>query len=398
MQTVAIIGGGASGMIAALTASENKENQILLFEKEDRVGRKILSTGNGRCNLSNSNADPSHYYGDNSAFCSYALDRFSWSDTLGYFASLGLITKSEPDGRIYPNSNQAAGVLDILRFSLERENISLYTSCTVKNAKKKNDHFILTTDQGTFTADKLIIACGGSAAPKLGGCSLGYDLLRSFGHKILPLSPALVQLKTDTTYIKALKGIKSDASVRLLCGKKLLAETTGEVLFTEYGISGPAIFSISRHLRGYEDNARLELNLLPNHSFDEILNILSLPRKTTCENLLTGLLSKRLGQAVVKYCNIPLSKEIAELNGSEKRRIASALLCFPLSVKGTTGFAHAQVTAGGADTAQFDEKTMQSRIVSGLYACGEVLDIDGDCGGYNLQWAWSSGRLAGRLL
>jgi len=370
----------------------------MLFEKEERVGRKILSTGNGRCNLSNYNADVSHYFGNNPAFIKHAMEAFSVADTLQYFASLGLLTKSEPDGRIYPNSNQAAGVLDILRFSLERDNISLFTSCRVTSAKKKKDQFVLSTDRGTFTADKLIIACGGYAAPKLGGCDFGYTLLKGFGHSITPLSPALVQLKTDTTYIKALKGIKSDAAVRLLGGKKLLAETYGEVLFTEYGISGPAIFSISRHLRGFETGAQIELDLLPNHSFEEIMDILSLPRKTNCENLLTGLLSKRLGQAVIKYCDIPLSKEISALSESDKKKITGTLHCFRLEVKGTTGFANAQVTAGGADTAEFDEITMQSKRVSGLYACGEVLDIDGDCGGFNLQWAWSSGRAAGRLL
>lgn len=398
MQTVAIIGGGASGIIAALTASENKENQILLFEKEERIGRKILSTGNGRCNLSNYNADISHYYGTSPHFIEQALSRYGVNETLDFFASLGLLTKSEPDGRIYPNSNQAAGVLDILRFSLERDNITVFTDCCVTSAKKKKDHFVLTTARGTFTADKLIVACGGSAAPKLGGCSFGYDLLRSFGHHIVPLSPALVQLKTDMTYIKALKGIKSDAQVKLLSGKKILAEIIGEVLFTEYGISGPAVFSISRHLRGYENNARVELNLLPDLTFAQIMQMLSLPRKTTCENLLTGLLSKRLGQSVIKFCGIPLSKEISDLTEPEKKKITSALLCFPLEVRGTTGFANAQVTAGGALTDEFDAETMQSRLVSGLYACGEVLDIDGDCGGYNLQWAWSSGRLAGKLL
>jgi len=396
MQVIAIIGGGASGMMAALTASENPENTVLLFEKEERVGRKILSTGNGRCNISNTNAAEEHYYGDHPEFVCPALRAFGPEETLEYFRSLGLWTKPEADGRVYPNSNQAAGVLDMLRFSIERENIRLITECRVKKAEKKNGKFTLTTDKGTYQAEKLVVACGGSAAPKLGGCSFGYDILRSFGHRIVPLSPALVQLKTDITHIKGLKGIKADAEITLQLGDKKIRKY-GEVLFTDYGVSGPAIFDLSRHLRGYENNAKLRLNFLPECSFEEILAMLSLPRRTTCENLLTGVVSKRLGQSIVKYAGVALSREIPSLTLQEKKSIAKALTNFVIDVKETTGFANAQVTAGGADTGQFDPETMESRIVKGLYACGEVLDIDGDCGGYNLQWAWSSGRLAGEL-
>lgn len=396
MQTIAIIGGGASGMMAALTASENPNNQILLFEKDERVGRKILSTGNGRCNITNLNASAEHYYGAAAEFVSPALNAFDVQKTVEFFRSLGLWTKPESDGRVYPNSNQAAGVLDILRFSIERENISLMAECCVKKAHKKNDRFILNTDQGTFTADKLIIACGGSAAPKLGGCSFGYDLLKSFGHKILPLSPALVQLKTDITNIKGLKGIKADAELTFTLKNKTV-KGYGEVLFTDYGVSGPAVFNISRHLRGSENNAKLILNFLPECSFEEIISMLSLPRTTTCENLLTGVVSKRLGQNIVKYAGIALSREIPSLTEKEKRSIAHALTHFEIAVKETTGFANAQVTAGGADTREFNPQTMESKLIKGLYACGEVLDVDGDCGGYNLQWAWSSGRMAGEL-
>ena len=402
MQTILIIGAGASGMMAALTAAEN-HHHVILLERQARVGRKLLATGNGRCNLTNIHADLSHYHGEEADFAAHALQVFSAQDALDWFHANGLLTVTEPSGRVYPLSNSANSVLDVLRFAIaERENIDLRTGVCVTALRRTGSGFSAQTEGGTIRADKVIVACGGMAGGKLGGVQDGYTLLASLGHTRTALHPALVQLTTDPTYPRALKGVRADARLTLRTKRTVLAQREGEVQFTEKGVSGPAAFDLARAVSTGGEGLTLVCDLLRGYAPQEVLALLQQRQNTaphlTAEDLLTGALHNRLGKTIIRYVNLKADTPVPALTRDELRQIARACKGFTLPVRGTEGFAGAQVTAGGIRCAEFDPRTMQSRLVPGLYACGEVLDIDGDCGGFNLQWAWSSGRIAGRTL
>ena len=396
---VCVIGGGAAGMLAALTAAENG-HRVLLLERQSRVGRKLLATGNGRCNLSNYHVSPAHYHGG-AGFCDFALSQFDVGKTLQYFASLGLLTVSEDSGRIYPMSNMAGSVLDVLRYALERPEIDLQTGQTVTAVRKMPEGFSVKTETDTFSARCLILAAGGAAGSKVGGGMDGYRLAKSLGHHRTALYPSLVQLKTDPTYPRALKGVKAQCGISICRGSQVLARNSGEVLFTEYGVSGPAIFDLSRSVSAGGSDLTCLLNFFPDWEEAEVLHWLSQRQAAMAAHeastLLTGSCHTRLGQMICKSAGFT-NQRAAGLTRDDLRRIARQATHFALPITGTCGFDQAQVTAGGLDTSEFDPRTLQSRLVPGLYACGELLDIDGDCGGYNLQWAWSSGRLAGKLL
>ena len=396
---VCVIGGGAAGMLAALTAAENG-HRVLLLERQSRVGRKLLATGNGRCNLSNYHVSPAHYHGG-AGFCDFALSQFDVSETLQYFASLGLLTVSEASGRIYPMSNMAGSVLDVLRYALERPEIDLQTGQTVTAVRKMPEGFSVKTETDTFSARCLILAAGGAAGSKVGGGMDGYRLAKSLGHHRTALFPSLVQLKTDPTYPRALKGVKAQCGISICRGSQVLARNSGEVLFTEYGVSGPAIFDLSRSVSAGGSDLTCLLNFFPDWEEAEVLHWLSQRQAAMAAHeastLLTGSCQTRLGQMICKSAGFT-NQRAAGLTRDDLRRIARQATHFALPITGTCDFDQAQVTAGGLDTSEFDPRTLQSRLVPGLYACGELLDIDGDCGGYNLQWAWSSGRLAGKLL
>ena len=396
---VCVIGGGAAGMLAALTATENG-HRVLLLERQSRVGRKLLATGNGRCNLSNYHVSPAHYHGG-AGFCDFALSQFDVGETLQYFASLGLLTVSEASGRIYPMSNMAGSVLDVLRYALERPEIDLQTGQTVTAVRKIPEGFSVKTETDTFFARRLILAAGGAAGRQVGGGMDGYRLAKSLGHHRTALYPSLVQLKTDPTYPRALKGVKAQCGISICRGSQVLARNSGEVLFTEYGVSGPAIFDLSRSVSAGGSDLTCLLNFFPDWEEAEVLHWLSQRQAAMAAHeastLLTGSCHTRLGQMICKSAGFT-NQRAAGLTRDDLRRIARQATHFALPITGTCGFDQAQVTAGGLDTSEFDPRTLQSRLVPGLYACGELLDIDGDCGGYNLQWAWSSGRLAGKLL
>ena len=403
MSTILIIGAGASGMMAALTAAEDAGNRVLLLERQARVGRKLLATGNGRCNLTNTNAAPAHYHGQTPDFAASALAAFSVTDTLAWFRANGLLTVTEPSGRVYPLSNSTNSVLDVLRFAIaERENIELRTGICVTALRRTDTGFAAETEGETLRADKVIVACGGMAGGKLGGVQDGYALLGSLGHGRTALHPALVQLTTDPTYPRALKGVRADARLTLRTKRAVLAQRDGEVQFTEKGVSGPAAFDLARAVSTGGEGLTLVLDLLRGYTPQEVLAMLEQRQRTavhlTAEDLLTGALHNRLGKTVIRYVNLKPDTPLPELSRDALRQIVRACKGFTLPVRGTEGFAGAQVTAGGINCGEFDPETMQSRLVPGLYACGEVLDVDGDCGGFNLQWAWSSGRMAGRTL
>lgn len=401
MNIVAVIGGGASGMMAALTAAEDKNNRVVLFERQQRPARKLLATGNGRCNLTNTLASPDNYHSEQEGFSDAVLAGFTPADTLNFFRSLGLLTVEEFSGRVYPLSNSANSVADVLRFALEKSGVEMRTSCPVRELKRSGKSYAVITADDTLTADFVIVACGGAAGAKLGGVSDGYELLKDLGHKRTKLFPSLVQLITDAEYPRALKGIRADAAVKLMGGGAVIAESYGELQFTDNGISGPAAFDISRAASAVGEGAEIYVDFMREYSLEQIRKIIvercnSLPELETAQ-LFTGMLHNRLGRMVVKYASLPAAVPLKELTENQKSSAAKACKEFKLKLLGTEGFDNAQVTAGGVKTSGFDPATLQSWFNPGLFACGEVLDVDGDCGGYNLQWAWASGRTAGRL-
>ena len=394
---IGIIGGGASGMAAALAAAENPNVQVILLERQARVGRKLLATGNGRCNLTNLHALSGGYHGTDSAFSRPALAAFDPQQTLAWFRTLGLFTVAEDSGRVYPYSDQANSVVDVLRLALERENIILKTGFDVQKIRREETGFSLTDGTETIFCDKLIVACGGLAGTKLGGTMSGYRLLSKMGHRSTRLRPALVQIKTGWAGIVALKGVRANCHVEILRDGSVFAESTGELQFTEQGISGPVVFEISRDVCQERGRWSARLDFLPDLSQQDIYNELNRRRQTDLpvEELLTGILHNRLGRVLTKAAGIKGSGLVRQLPDEQLWEVCRSIKAFELELTEPLGMDSAQVTAGGVLTEQFDPHTMESRLVPGLYACGEVLDIDGDCGGYNLQWAWSSGRCAG---
>ena len=394
---IGIIGGGASGMAAALAAAENQEVQVILMERQTRVGRKLLSTGNGRCNLTNLHAKDGGYHGSAPKFARYAISQFPPEAALTWFRSLGLLTVAEDSGRVYPYSDQANSVVDVLRFGLEQPNITVKLGFEVEKVKKTPNGFRVEAKGETVECDRLIVACGGLAGTKLGGSMSGYKLLRALGHSCTKLRPTLVQLKSGWAGCASLKGVRANCRVEILHNGEKTAESTGQLQFTEYGLSGPVIFEISRDVCQGGGDWKCRLDFLPEVSANDLRGELTRRRETNLpvSELLTGILHNRLGRVLTQSAGLAPNAPIRELSDWEIGQAVSAVKALEVSLTEPMGMDSAQVTAGGIVTSEFDETTMQSRLVPGLYACGEGLDIDGDCGGYNLQWAWSSGRLAG---
>ena len=384
-------------MAAALAASEYENTQIVLMERQARLGKKLSATGNGRCNLSNIHASQGGYHGDDRHFHEYALNQYPPSETLQWFSSLGLYTVTEPSGKVYPYSDQANSVVDVLRFSLERPNIQVLTDFEVQKVKKDGDVFHVTAKSETLEFDRLIIACGGLAGTKLGGTMSGYKLLRSFGHKCTKLRPTLVQVKTSWPGVSALKGVRANCKAVIYQNGRLHRGSEGEIQFTEFGLSGPVIYEISRDACQGGGEWECTLDFLPDISSDALASLLEKRKSSplTAEELFTGILHNRLGRVIVKEAGIRGNLPICDLREDQLFDAVALAKGFTVGLTEPLGMDAAQVTAGGIVTNEFDPETMQSKLVPGLYACGEVLDVAGDCGGYNLQWAWSSGRLAG---
>ena len=394
---IAIIGGGASGMAAALAAAENPNNQIILLERQARVGRKLQATGNGRCNLSNIHAANRGYHGQDPDFVSSAIASFDPAKTLEWFASLGLYTVTEDSGKVYPYSDQANSVVDVLRLALMQENIQLKTGYEVTKIQKTPAGFQITNGEEPIICDKLIVACGGLAGSKLGGNMSGYKLLAKLGHRSTKLRPSLVQIQSRWPELPSLKGVRANCHVQIFHNGNLYAQSKGELQLTEHGISGPVIFEISRDVCAASGRWTAKLDFLPDMDAKTLETELQRRRNTNLpmEELLTGILHNRLGRVLTKTAGIKGKQLVSQISNREVQDVLAAVKSLELELTEPLGMDSAQVTAGGVLTDGFDPETMQSKLVPGLYACGEVLDIDGDCGGYNLQWAWSSGRCAG---
>lgn len=395
---LAIIGGGASGLFAGVTAADTGHfESIVIYEKLDRVGKKLLVTGNGRCNLMNTGLDPTRYHSEHPAAAMGILESFPPKEQIRAFEAMGLLCRAEEGGRVYPYSAQASSVLDVLRFRALELGTRIRENAEISGIQRTPGGFRLRSGDEILEADRVILACGGSAAPKLGSDGSGHRLLRSLGHSISPVTPALVQLKTETSWTRQLKGIKLEMEASLHAENQLQNRQRGDVLFTEYGLSGTAILDLSRAAARLK-NCEIMLDAMPEYDTRQIIRLLQSRaeafRGRALFDFFTGLLNKRYGQVLLKSLGYVLSDPAATLTPPGLARIADAIKGFRIPVTGTTGFPGAQVTAGGALLSEFDPHTLESKKVPGLFACGEVLDVDGDCGGYNLTWCWASARAA----
>ena len=404
MTDALFIGGGAAGLCGALMLKRcAPQRSVVVLEKAPRVGKKLLATGNGTCNLSNIHADKTRYHGQDASFVDTVLGAFSPREARTFFASIGVTTEVRENGRIYPECASAAAVLDCLRLALAEAGVTVICDTAATKLTPKNGEWeVATLDKDgkvdTLYSKNVIVAAGGCASPKLGGCGDGYDLLAALGYERTALTPSIVTLKTDTTFVKAVKGLRVNAAVTLTDGKNTRRDR-GEVLFCDYGLSGPAVMQVSRLAGEWERKKQgaltLSLDLCPDLSEEEVFAMLNVRRALHCKRLLedylTGLFQRRIGQTVLKAAKaLPFTRDAGSLTDEELHAIVKTLKKWEFSVTGTTGFANAQVTAGGVKTDAFDPHTMQSKRHRGLYAVGEVLDVDGDCGGFNLHFAWAS--------
>ena len=398
---VAVIGGGASGLVAAIVAARNGA-QVSIYEKMNRVGKKILATGNGRCNYTNMKLSAECYHSKNIDRAKNVMEFFDLYKTLDFFEDLGIYPYVDESGKVYPNSLQASSILDVLRYEVKRLNIEERTDFDVRELRKSKDKFSI-IGRSTEFADKVILATGGKASPQLGSNGWGYQLAKSFGHSIIEPFPALVQLKLKGKYFKRISGIKFDGVVRGYINDKLIREEEGEILFTQYGISGPPILQISRRVIEEFNKGRepyILLDMFPSYTKIDLYTILEERfRKVgykTVEEGMIGFINKKLIPVVLYEAGFDkLDKLCKRLNKKEIYKIIDILKEWKFPVAGHNSWQQAQSTAGGIDLKQVDSKTLESLKVKGLYFAGEILDVDGDCGGFNLQWAWSSGYTAG---
>ncbi len=400
--SVGVVGGGAAGLMAAIAAGRSGA-RVALFERNDRVGKKILVTGNGRCNMTNRVFRREYFHGDTD-FAMAVTGVFSPDQTLSFFGELGVEFSEEDNGRVFPRSMQAGSVLDALRFEAGRLGAEFYTGFRIGSVKKTARGFEAVSSAGkSFSFDRVILACGGMAAPATGSDGSGLALARSLGHSVTECYPALVQLKLDGDGHRAMERMMWEGEIRAVSRGKVLSAVRGDILFTHYGVSGTAALSVSRSVIGAlngNDPVSLEIGLLPDLTENEILRKLSGRREANptkpLEDFLSGWINKRIGQTLLKSLGHKMTGLSGGLSDADLKKIAGRMARWEFPVSGHTGWPNAQTTAGGVRTDEFDPSTMESKIVPGLHMAGEMLDVDGDSGGYNLQWAWSSGWVAGR--
>lgn len=401
---VVVVGGGAAGIMAAITA-RRLGAQVTLLERNPRIGKKILATGNGRCNYTNIEADISCYRGNNPGFAQAALSYFTVKDTIRFFEKLGIEPKVEDGGKVFPMSEQASSFLDVFLFELEELGVNVVCDAYVKRIVKQKKGFQVELDNGEFyRADRVIVATGGKAMPSSGSDGNGYDLARALGHTVTPVFPALVQLKLEGSYFKRIEGVKFVGTAEILHQNQSLAKDRGDILFANYGVSGPPILQISRiggELLQQGKEAILKIAIMDSLPREELQRKLEkrfrLGSMKPVDFSLVGFINKRLIPVILLEAGIDDWKRPAgSLSAEEQEKIANVLTDWRFKIRGTKSWPSAQVTAGGINTREIDENTMESKLVKGLFFAGEIIDIDGLCGGFNLQWAWSSGYLAGQ--
>ncbi len=396
---IIVVGGGAAGIVAAITAARNGAD-VLILEHMEEIGRKILVTGNGKCNYTNSRQGIEWYYGDDPAFVLPVFAQFGFWDTIRFFRELGVWPK-EKNGYYYPASEQAASILAVLQMELRRLKVNILCNIGIREIKKEADGFLFETKQGNYYSRCCVLATGGKAAKKTGSDGSGYLYLEKLGHHIIDLVPALVQLQGKQPFFKELAGIRAEISIKLYINRQLAAVENGELQLTEFGISGIPVFQVSRLaakalLNNKETYAVLDFS--PTMESAELLQILKEryhDREKSAEEALTGMYQGKLIPVFLRLSCISNSQRAKTVTEQQLADLMAVIKNFRVDIIGTKKFDYAQAAAGGADTREIENESLESRLVSGLYFAGELIDIDGKCGGYNLQWAWSSGYVAG---
>ncbi|NLB78362.1 MAG: NAD(P)/FAD-dependent oxidoreductase [Clostridiaceae bacterium] len=401
---IIVVGGGAAGMIAAISARRLGAN-VTILEKNPRVGKKILATGNGRCNYTNINANVSYYNGNNPKFTCSALSDFTIENTISFFDELGIEHKVEDLGKVFPMSDQASSILDVLLYELNNIGVNIVCDANVKDIFKSGNEFIIELENDdVFKSDRIILATGGKAMPSSGSDGYGYDLAINLGHNMTDIFPALVQLMLEGSYFKRIDGVKLIGTAEIIYKNKSIIKDRGDILFTNYGVSGPPILQISRkagELVNKKEEVYVKINMLDTLTAEEVAKLLdkriSYANEKSIEFSLVGLINKRLIPVILAEAGIiDIKRQAVSLSARERLAIVDVLTGWRFKIKGTKSWPSAQVTAGGIITNEIDPKTMESKIVNGLFFAGEIMDIDGRCGGFNLQWAWSSGFIAGK--
>ncbi|MCG3654026.1 NAD(P)/FAD-dependent oxidoreductase [Aliarcobacter butzleri] len=404
---IAIIGCGAAGIMATITAKRlNKDLQIDMFDANKGIGKKILASGNGRCNISNSKITSKNFIGENPDFVNFALKEFDFKAFEKFCKSIGLFLDVKESGKIYPLSNEAKSVTNLLELALNELGVNIYLESFVKDIEKVEDKFNIKLNEKEYKGyDKVLISNGLGAAPQLNANESGLDFASKFGHSFNPTYPSLVGLQTDNNYNGKLQGVKKECLVSLFINNNLEQEIFGDVLFTSYGVSGFAILDISQlavlNLSSYQD-VKIAINFFPklpkNDLADQIQSLLKTVPNQRVVDILTGMVSNKIAPVILDICKISLDTKAHDLNAKQIKAIAYQLNQWKLKIVDTQGFAHAEASGGGVRTVEVDNKTYESKLVKNLYFAGEVLDIVGNRGGFNLHFAWASGYLVGKSL
>lgn len=402
MQDIIVIGGGASGMTAAIMAARTGA-KVTILEQNDMLGKKILSTGNGRCNLTNLNLDCNSYRGDDPVFVKEVLAAFGVKEALDFFSTLGVYTKCRGE-YVYPLCDQASAVREAFVMELRHLGVRIVNNCHVERIEQKKNKFHIFSENGNsvFNASRVILAAGSKASEISGSDGSGYELAKSLGHSISLVVPALVQLRAKEPFFKKLAGIRVAAEVSIYIDGSFTAHDTGELQLTDYGISGIPVFQISRYaakaLREKKD-VKVQIDFMPRLSLEELQCELSERRskwgKRTAEELLNSLFPSKLIPVLLKEAGLGKTLWAGKISGQEWNTFARMCKFFQVHIIETNSFGKAQICAGGVRTEEISPKTMESRLADGLYITGELLDVDGICGGYNLHFAWATGALAG---
>ena len=395
-----IMGGGPAGMTAAIIARRNGR-KVCIVEHQDRIGKKILSTGNGKCNITNMDIGP-HCYNSNSKEDFFSvIEKFDPRDIIAFFNGMGMLTMDK-NGYIYPRSEQASVVLDTLRFELEKLGVVIFTNAKDAKITSTNNGFKIKFGDTEITSNKLILACGSKCAPKTGSDGSGYVLASNFGHKIIKVIPALVQIICAENFYKELQGVRCNANLKINVNNETLVTEQGELQLTGYGISGIPVFQLSRTIKRLIDRKQspvVYIDFVPEYTENMLIDFITNSVKSYGNNeitqILSGIINKKIANVIVKECNIKPSSKCEDIDSNQIKRIVTKIKNFSTIPKDTNGFDNAQVCAGGVELSDIDLNTMESKLVKGLYFAGEILDVDGRCGGYNLTWAFASGKLAG---
>lgn len=405
MKDVIIIGGGAAGIFCALSIMENTKEAInvTILERLEKIGKKILATGNGKCNFTNKNLAPKKY--NNPKFVTPTLSKYGYKEIVKYLESIGLLSKEISEGRMYPYTESATTVLEVMRMHLQRLGVNIKTNYEVNKVVERNGRYLVyNKNQRNYylECDYLVFACGGASAPVLGSNGSGYPLLKPFKVKVTDIYPGLVGIKSEIMILKVLNGLRFKCNVSVVekKTKKSVWTQYGEVQFKGDGISGIVVMEASTFIARHQGNYIINLDLMPEASLDDTIRMLNkrkeLFESSEVSSLLTGMLPKMLGSVVVKKASIDMNSYVKNLTNANINKIAVLIKAFPLEIKGDYGFERSQVTVGGVSLSEVDSETLEIKKMNNAYICGEMLDVDGECGGYNLQWAFASGYLVGK--